>query len=421
MVLCVLCSALFAAPSLAAPITVLTLKGPINPVAANYLARGIREAEKADSVLVLRLDTPGGLDNAMRDMVQSIRNAKVPVVVYVAPTGARAASAGMFITVAAPVNAMAPGTAIGAAHPVGGQGEEIQGSMKDKVTNDAAAYAIGLAKENGRNADWVEQAVRKSISAPAQDAVRLKVVDLIAKDLDDLKQKIDGRKIKLGNRTVTLATKNENLRLIELTPTEQFLYRISDPTIAFILLNLGMMGLFFELSTPGAILPGVIGGICLLLATFALGMLPVNFAGLLLIALAFILFIAEVFVPGFGALTVGGVIALILGGLMLFNASAPELGLSIQNAVLIAVSVGAFFFFAVGMGLRAQKKKVTTGEDALIGHQAEAKTSLDPEGTVFLEGERWNAIAENGPVAPGEKVIVTQVDGLLLHVKRKEP
>lgn len=416
-----LCCALWATPVLATPITVLTLKGPINPVAANYLARGIHEAEKTDSVLVLRLDTPGGLDNAMRDMVQSIRNAKVPVVVYVAPTGARAASAGMFVTVAASVAAMAPGTAIGAAHPVGGQGEEIQGSMKDKVTNDAAAYAVGLARENGRNAAWVEKAVRKSISAPAQDAVRLKVVDLVAKDLEDLKQKIDGRKVSLGNRTITLATRNEGLRMVELTPTEQFLYRISDPTIAFILLNLGMMGLFFELSTPGAILPGVIGGICLLLATFALGMLPVNLAGLLLVALAFILFIAEVFVPGFGALTVGGVIALILGGLMLFNASAPELALSVQNAVLIAVSVGAFFFFAVGMGLRAQRRKVTTGADDLLGHQAEAKTSLDPEGTVFLEGERWNAIAENGPVAPGEKVIVTQVDGLLLHVKRKEP
>ncbi|HBN09340.1 MAG TPA: serine protease [Cyanobacteria bacterium UBA8530] len=408
-------------PAFAAPITLLTLKGVINPVAANYLSRGIRSAEKSNSTLILMLDTPGGLDGSMREMVQSITGAKIPVVVYVAPAGARAASAGLFLTMAAPVAAMAPNTAIGAAHPVGGQGEEIKGTMKDKVTNDAAAYIVSLAKTRGRNAEWAEKAVRQSVSLSSNDALKKGVIDLIAVDVEDLKNKLDGRTLKIENKLIRLRTKNEAIRRIDLDALESFLYKISEPSIAFILLNLGMLGLFFELSNPGAILPGVIGGICLLLAFFSLGMLPTNYAGVLLILFAFLLFVAELFVISYGILTIGGIIALVLGGLMLFNSSAPDLAVSYQVIWTVAISVAAFFFFAIGMGLRAHRGKITTGKEGLTERRGEARTDLSPKGLVFLNGELWSAVSESGNIAKGEEIVVESVEDLLLHVKRKEP
>lgn len=399
-------------------VALLEVKGAINPMVARYVERGLKlAAERHVDAVVLQLDTPGGLDTAMRDIIQDMINSPVPVIVYVSPQGGRAASAGAFITLAAHVAAMAPNTAIGAAHPVAGGGEEIKGPMADKVTNDAAAYIKGLAKERGRNAEWAEKAVRQSVSATADEAKRLGVIDLVAPDLNSLLEQTDGRQVKLGDRTIKLATKGATPVPIEMTALERFLYTISDPSIAFILLNLGMLGIFFELSNPGAIFPGILGGICLLLAFFALGMLPVNYVGVALIVLAFIMFVLELFVVSAGALTIGGLIALIFGASMLIDPSTPGIAVSLPVILTVTITTAGLMIAALVLAIRSRRRKVTTGREELIGAIAEVRTPLEPHGFVFLEGELWRAVSRSGRIDPPSRVKVVSLDGLTLTVE----
>ncbi len=398
---------------------VLTAKGAINPVLAGYLERGLKDAaDEGATAVVIQMDTPGGLDTSMRDIIQAILNSPVPVIVYVAPQGARAASAGAFITMAAHVAAMAPNTAIGAAHPVN-IGGEVDATMTEKVTNDAAAYIKSLAVRRGRNVEWAERAVRESVSAHEGEALAMGVVDMVAPDLASLLAQADGRRVELFGNMVTLRTAGSTVVHHDMGWVERFLYTISDPNIAYILLSLAMTGLFLELANPGAILPGVVGGICLLLAFYSLGTLPVNYAGVLLIVLAFVFFIAEIFVTTHGMLAFGGIASLTLGSLILFNSSAPYLAIDRRLIAVVVLSVTAFFVFVVGAVARAHRRQVTTGREGLVGKVAVVRAALNPEGLVFLEGERWKARLEEGEAEPGEEVVVTKMDGLRLIVTKR--
>ncbi len=406
-------------------VVVLRADGIVNPVLADYISRGIEAAEEmAATAVVIQLDTPGGLDTAMRDIIQVIVNARVPVVVFVSPSGGRAASAGVFITVAAHVAAMAPNTAIGAASPVsiGPEGEaEMSETMREKVLNDAAAYVRSLAQAQGRNIEWAEQAVREAVSATDQEALELNVIDLVAADLADLLAKLDGREVTLlGGVVVTLETGDAVVNLIEMTWMERFLFAITDPNIAFVLMGLATLGLFVEISNPGLIFPGVVGGISAILAFYSLGNLPVDIAGILLVVGAFGLFIAEAFTASFGLLTGGGVIALVLGSLIMFKGGPlfqinPWL-IGILAAIFVAVSA-----FIVHRVIVARRQPVATGREELVGMTAEVKTTLDPEGTVLFKGELWAAVSESGRVELGESVVVDRVERLTLHVSKKEP
>ncbi len=398
-------------------IDVLRVDGTINPVLAGYIDRGIGLAEEHGAVCIIELDTPGGLDTSMRDIVQSILEADVPVVVYV-PPGARAASAGAFITIAAHVAAMAPGTAIGAAHPVAiGEGG-MDETMAEKVVNDAVAYIRSIAEMRGRNADWAEAAVRESASVSAEEAQALGVIDIVADNLDQLVSQLDGWQVTLlSGEVVTLDTANADINYIDMGTTERFLFTISDPNIAYILLSLGMMGIFFELASPGAIFPGVVGAICLLLGFYSLGMLPVNYAGVLLIVLAFGLFVAEVFITSHGLLALGGIASLTIGSMVLMSNPMFQINKGLIAGVVIVIT--AFFVFAVGAIVRTHRTRQQTGREAMVGKVAVARTPLDPTGTVFVHGERWEATVDEGRVEPGEEVVITEVDGLRLRVTRK--
>jgi len=415
-----------AAQAAAPQVNVITVKGVINPIVAGYVARGIQtaEADKA-AALVIRMDTPGGLDTSMREIIQDILDSKVPIVVHVWPQGGRAASAGVFITIASHVAAMAPNTNIGAAHPValggsplGGEQQAPDQTMTDKITNDAVAYIKGLATERGRNAEWAEKAVRESVSVTASEAKALGVIELVAADLPDLLAQLDGRQVSLPGGATTLRTAGASIRQLDMGPVEQFLLNISDPNIALLLLSLSVTALLIELTNPGAILPGVVGGISLLLALFALGMLPVNYAALGLIFLAFILFILEVKIVSFGLLTVGGIVSMVLGALLLFNSASPELQVSRPLLAVLALGTGGTFFFILRAVRRAQLRRPTTGREGIVGRLAVVRTPLDPEGYVFLEGERWSALSEDGPIAEGEPVVVVEKQGFKLRVRR---
>ena len=395
-------------------VVIIELEGAISPGTATFLKRGLEDAEKREAVLaVIRLDTPGGLGSSMRTMIKAIMNATIPVVVYVSPHGAGAASAGVMITVAAHVAAMAPGTNIGAAHPVTAGGKDIDKTMSEKVVNDMASYGRGLAKDKGRNAEWVEKAIRESVSITAEEAVRMKVVDLMAKDVDELLSLLDGREITLKDRKVTLNTKD--LVRVHYKPgfRDRVLKIISDPNIAYILFMIGLAGLYFELSHPGVIFPGVIGAICLILAFYSFQTLPVNYAGLLLIVLAIIFFIAEVKVTSFGLLSLGGLVSLTLGSIMLFDDVKVSLRLMMPTIVMI----GAFFIVISSLAFRAYRTKPVSGKEGLIGSIGLVKETIDPEGLIFVHGEYWRATSTE-KIEPGEKVEVAGADGLLLEIKK---
>ena len=400
-------------------VRVITIDGTINPVMARYVNGAIGAAEKSHAAaVVLRIDTPGGLDTSMRDIVQRIESSRVPVITYVWPAGARAASAGTFITMAGNVAAMAPNTAIGAAHPVGAGGEDITGTEGAKVTNDAAAYITGIAKLRGRNATWAESAVRQSVSADDQQALQLGVVDLISPDLPSLLSAVDGRTVQLLSGPATLQVANAPIVEKNMSLLQHFLFVLSDPNIAFVLISLGLAGIAIEMIHPGFILPGVVGAIALLLGFFSLDTLPVNWVGVLLILLAFGLFIAEIFVGGFGVLGVGGIVSLILGGLLLTSTSNPEFQVSRWLIYGWAAVIALFFLMIVSTIIRMRRMPATTGTLALIGRTAVARSPLEPSGQVFLQGERWQATAEDPPVQVGEKVVVISVRGLRLTVRR---
>jgi membrane-bound serine protease (ClpP class) len=397
---------------------VARVEGIIAPSLAEFFVSAIRKAEDGGAhAIIFELDTPGGLDTSMRIIIKEILRSPAPVIIYVSPSGARAASAGAFITIAAHVAAMAPGTNIGAAHPVQMGGGEADEEMNRKVENDAAAYIRGLAERRGRNATWAEDAVRKSVSATATEALRLKVIDVVAENRADLLAKIDGRTVETGAGKITLKTKAARIVEVEMSFRDKILSVISNPTIAYILLILGMAGLYFELSTPGAILPGVLGGICLILAFYAFQTLPINYAGLLLIILGVILFIAEVKVVSHGILTIGGIAALILGSLMLIDSPAPFLQISLSAILGVTAATTAFFVFAIGAVFRAHRRQPATGREGLVGQAGVARTRLNPDGLIFIRGEIWNATCGEG-VEPGEQVQVTSVAGLKLKVKK---
>ena len=402
-------------------VALLQIDGVISPVTVRLVGLAIDRAhsERA-AALVIQIDTPGGLERSMRSIVQRILNAELPVVVYVGPTGARAASAGVFITMAAHVAAMAPATNIGAAHPVAVGGGGDKEAMK-KIENDAAAFARTIARERGRNADWAEKAVRQSVSITEREAVTLKVVDLVAQSTPDLLEKIDGREVRTTRGVVKLATRTAGVTNIEIGFRDRVLNVITDPNVAYILMMLGMLGLFFELANPGVILPGIIGGISLILAFFAFQTLPVNYAGVLLILFGVVLLIAEIKVVSLGVLAIGGVVAMALGSVMLFDVAEIG-GLSVSWTV-VAVTVAAVasvFLFVLGAGMRALKRPATVGAEALIGQTGVAREDLAPQGQVAVQGEIWRAVAANGGILAGSQVRVVAVEGLTLTVARVE-
>ena len=405
-------------------IDVLHAEGIINPVLVDYIERGIEHAEESNAITcIIQLDTPGGLDTSMRDIIKNIVSARVPVVVYVSPSGARAASAGVFITVAAHVAVMAPNTAIGAAHPVaiGAEGEAAMSeAMEEKVVNDAAAYIRSIAQAHGRNMEWAERAVREAVSATEQEALELNVIDMVAADLDDLISQLDGREVTmLGGAVVTLDTQGATINHMKMSTMEDFLYAISDPNIAYLLMSLAMLGIMAEISNPGLIFPGVVGAICLLMAFFSLGMLPVNYAGVLLIVLAFALFIAEVFTTTFGLFTAGGVVSLVLGSLVLFK-GGPLFQVSPWLIAAVSIVITALLAFVIHRVIWVHRRQAATGREELIGKPAVVKVALEPEGTVLFKGERWTAVSETDRVEVGDTVIINKVDSLKLYVTKKE-
>lgn len=399
-------------------VALLEIEGVINPVTLRLIGTAIDRAQAEGSqALVIQLDTPGGLERSMRAIVQRMLNAEVPVVVYVAPTGARAASAGVFITLAAHVAAMAPATNIGAAHPVALGGQVDKEALK-KIENDAAAFIRTVAQERGRNADWAERAVRQSVSITEREAVRLRVVDLVAESLPDLLQKIDGRTVRTKRGMVTLATRTAEIRPIEVGLRDRILNIITDPNVAYVLMMLGMIGLLAELYNPGAIFPGVIGGISLILAFFAFQSLPINYAGLLLILFGLVLLVAEIKVVSHGLLAIGGIVSMALGSLMLFE--APEAGFRISWWVILP-TVGAtagLFLFVLTAGVRALARRPLLGAQGLIGQVGVARGPLAPEGWVTVQGEIWRAVAEAGPIDDGTPVRIVDVQGLTLKVEK---
>lgn len=396
-------------------INIITIDGVIGPVSSRIIVDAIRASVKDGAeALIIELNTPGGLDESMRIIIKEILNSDVSIIVYVSPSGSRAASAGVFITLAANIAAMAPGTNIGAAHPVS-LGGQIDSTMVEKITKDAVAYVKSIAAKRGRNIQWAEQSVRKSESIPEYEALKLKVIDFIANSVRELLDKCDGKKVSLPVGEKVLNTKEIEIRTIKISWRDKLLAIIANPTIAYILLNLGMLGIFFELSNPGSILPGVVGAICLILAFFAFQSLPINLAGLLLILLALLLFILEVKVPSHGALTIGGVISMLIGSFMLINSPSPYMKISVLVILVTVLSVALFFIFAVGMGLKAQRKKPTTGDKGLIGEIGLTKSRIDPDGYVFIQGELWKAYSDS-PIEAGQKVKVLGVENLTLKV-----
>ena len=401
-------------------VLVATIATSINPVSADYLASAIERAEEEGAaLLVVELDTPGGLDSAMRQMVQAILGTDVPVAVYVSPSGARAASAGVLITIAADVAAMATGTNIGAAHPVGVGGGKMDNTMAKKVENDAATYARSLAEKKGRNGDWAERAVRESESLTATDALQKKVIDLVAPSLEALLERIDGRKIEKNGKTVVLSTRGALVARYPMGLRHRILSSLADPNIAYILMMIGIYGIFFELSNPGAVFPGIVGGIALILGFYSLQTLSADYAGFLLIALALILFILEVKIASHGALTIGGIISLVLGSLMLFRSSVdPYLRIS-WGVILVMVGISAAFFgTVVALAVRSQLRKPVTGAEGLIGETGAAVADFTGRGKVFVVGELWDASCDT-PLRKGQEVTVTGREGMTLMVKPK--
>ncbi|UCG91480.1 MAG: nodulation protein NfeD [candidate division WOR-3 bacterium] len=399
-------------------IYVSEMSGVISPASSSFLVRAIDLAEKNDATcLIVKLDTPGGLDESMREITKRILNAEIPVIVYVGPKGARAASAGVFILYAGHVAAMAPGTNVGAAHPVSMGGEKVDSVMLEKVTNDAVAYIKALAKARRRNERWAEKSVRESASVDAETALTLKVCDIIADNEKNLIEKLDGWTITLDDREVTLETESKPIKRVVMTLRERLLLILTNPNIAYILLLLGIYGLFFELQNPGMIFPGVVGGICLILGFYALHLLPVNYAGVALIILSAILFILEIYVTSQGLLTIGGVIALIMGSLILFESDVPFLRVSWEVIMIVAIIIGGFFIFLLFMGVRAQFKKKVSGREGLVGEIGVAKTDIKPSGgTVLIHGEYWNAVSD-APIKKNQKVRVIRIEEMVLHVE----
>jgi membrane-bound serine protease (ClpP class) len=397
----------------------IKIQGAITPPTASYIVESISKAEKDGSeALLILMDTPGGLDTSMRDIVKSIMESEIPVIVYVYPSGARAASAGSVILLASHVAAMAPGTNAGAAHPVSVGQEKADKVMMEKVAKDAEAYVRSLAKQRGRNEDWAAKSVKESASITATDAVEKKVVDLVVAGIDELLEKIDGKTVETKKGKVVLKTKGKKTVEVAMPFKYKFLSYISDPNVAYILMMIGIYGILFEIYSPGAIFPGVAGGISIILALYAFQTLPINYAGLALILLGVIFFILELKVVSYGALGIAGVISLVIGSIMLIDLPSGILSISYTTIIIVAVLTGVFFFGVLSYAIKAQLSKVKTGREGLVGEEGAALTDVFEEGKVFVYGEIWNGKSEE-PVSQGEKVIVTAIEGLVLKVKKK--
>ncbi|KAA2238478.1 nodulation protein NfeD [Chitinophaga agrisoli] len=417
----IFCCCLFISPSVlfAQQVIAIKIDGSINPVSAAFIHEGIEKAarEKA-ACLLIQLNTPGGLLKSTRVIVSDLLAAPVPVIVYVYPGGAHAGSAGVFITMAAHVAAMAPGTNIGAAHPVDMQGK-MDSVMSEKTTNDAAAFIRSIAEKRQRNFQWAEDAVRRSLSITENEALQKKVIDLVAANTPELLRQLDGKTIALPAGTVTLHTRNANVQVLEMSFMERLLDLISDPNVAYLLLLLGMYGILFELYNPGAILPGIVGVISLILAFYSMHTLPINYAGLALIIFAIVLFLLEIKIVSHGILAIGGVISLLLGSLMLIRSDAALETVRISRSVIIAaVTVSALFFlFILGLGIRALRAKPTTGVEGMTGEIGESLELLNPVGSVRVHGEIWRANATGRAILQGEKVRVVAVRDLTVLVE----
>ena len=403
-------------------VVVVKLSGAINPAVAEYVSYEISQANaEKDSLIVLHMDTPGGLDTSMREIIKKIQSSEVPVASFVAPTGSRAASAGTFITMASHIAAMAPGTNIGAAHPInmlgGGNDNEQAKTMKKKVVNDAAAYIRSLAELRKRNAHWAELAVVNSVSISAEEAMKLNVIDLVAGDVKALVLAIDGREVQLASGSVRLKTKNLKIIYHEMNPRQKLLDIISSPNVTYILMMLGLVGLFFELSNPGLVLPGVIGSISLILALYAMQTLPINYAGLLLILFGVILFIAEINVMSYGLLSISGVVSIFLGSTMLIDSDDPALQIS---RTILYPTLALSVILSLGIVLlatRTRSLKKLGGIEGMIGETGLVKEALNPQGRVLVHGELWEAEADNR-INEGERVQVDLVEGLRIKVSK---
>jgi len=403
-------------PAHAREMVVASYEGVINPVAAEYLHDALASAHSSDAqALILKLDTPGGLDTSMRLIVKDITSSPFPVIVFVAPSGGRAASAGVFITLAAHVAVMAPGTNIGAAHPVAMGGGEMDKTMKEKVENDSVAYIKSIAEQRGRNVAWAEDAVRKSLSVTEQEALKLKIVDFVAEDLSALLKLLNGKTITLSNGSITLRTEATTLREFPMGLRLELLKALSDPNIAYLLMTIGTIGILAELYNPGAILPGVVGAISLILAFYSLQSLPINYAGVLLLILGIVFFILEATVTSYGLLAIGGVASMIFGSLMLIKSDAEFFQISWAVIVPVIVATAVVSLFIVGMGFQALRRSPQTGSEGMIGAIGIAKTALRPDGKLAIHGELWDAVSD-APAEPGTSAKVLRVEGLTLYV-----
>jgi membrane-bound serine protease (ClpP class) len=391
----------------------ITIDAPIHPVTSEYIRDTIDRAEKEDvRLIIMVLNTPGGLDSSMREIIERILSSEIPIAAYVSPSGSRAASAGFFIGIACDLFVMAPGTNTGAAHPVGVSitGQEMGETMEEKVTHDAASYIKTLAEKRGRNIQMAEDAVRKSLSYTEQEALQGGIIDLVANDVLEIIDHFDNQTIeRFDGEKVLLEIKGEQIQDVPMTARQKFLLTISNPNLAYILLMLGLLGLYFEFSNPGAILPGVLGGICLLLAIFSFQILPINYVGLILILLSIGLFILEIKVQSYGILSVGGVISMVIGSIMLIDASIPELKPSLKFIIPVALGLSLIFAFLIILAIRAHARKVHTGKEGLIGEIGVAQSDLIPEGKVFIHGEIWNAEAPE-EIKKGTKIKVIEVE-----------
>ena len=402
-------------------IIVVKIEGAINPVVAEFVANEIRSANtSSEELIVIRMDTPGGLDTSMRKIIKAIQSSKIPVASFVSPGGSRAASAGTFITIASHIAAMEPGTNIGAAHPVnlmgGGTGGQAK-VMEDKVVNDASAYIRSLAEKRGRNTHWAELSVRKSVSVSAEEAKRLNVIDLVAANLDSLVLALDKREVKLGGSIITLNTAEKNITFKEMNSRQRILDIIASPNVAYVLMMLGLVGLYFELSNPGLILPGVVGSVSLVLALYAMQTLPINYAGLLLIILGVVLLIAEVNVMSYGLLAMSGAISIFLGSIMLIDSDDPAMQIS---KMILYPTLGMTFLFSIGsiyLAKKAHQLVTITGMEGLLGEVGVVKETLNLEGRVLIHGEMWKAESDT-VISVGEKVSVEVVKGLKIKVRK---
>ena len=392
---------------------------PVTPVMADYVERVIKEGEKKNAkLIILELDTPGGLESAMRDVVKSMMNTYIPFVVYVYPSGARAASAGAIITVAADVAVMAPSTNIGSASPVQMTGRDIDETMKKKIVNDMVAFVRGIAKEKGRNAKLIEKMITESINLSAEEALKKGVIDIIAPDIDELLKKVNGKVIKKKNAEIKISLQeDEKVTYVEKGFREKLLSILTNPTLAYLLLMIGFYGIFFELYNPGSVIPGVIGAISILLALYALNAIDVNWLGVLLILLGILFFVLELITPTFGALAVSGVIALLIGSIVLVDPSSPYGDIPLKVIVPVVLFSALFFLSVAYLGLKAQGRKKLTGKEGMVGMIGVAETDINPKGKVFIEGEIWNAYSDV-PIKKGEDVKILAVEGLRLKVTK---